>query len=105
MIHKLMYCQDIDIVLYHCSIVKCVTTGTALTLGATYRSTFMVVFSFCSKSSCALCTHFFLPPDFSPSSLRSQVTTFPSITTPLPSMKATRERPSQFLKVSATSGC
>merc|ERR1712187_266843 len=31
--------------------------------------------------------------------------TLPSITTPLPSMKATRERPSQFLKVSHTSGC
>merc|ERR1719247_3217121 len=31
--------------------------------------------------------------------------TLPSITTPFPSMKATRERPSQFLNVSATSGC
>merc|ERR1712056_90836 len=49
-------------------------------------------------------THFFLPP-LSPSSLRSQEITFPSITTPLPSMKATRERPSQFLKVSHTRGC
>merc|ERR1712146_420057 len=49
-------------------------------------------------------THFFLPPA-PPSSLRSQVTTLPSITTPLPSMKATRERPSQFLKVSHTNGC
>merc|ERR1711868_115668 len=49
--------------------------------------------------------HFFLPPAPPPSSLRSQVTTFPSITTPLPSMKATRERPSQFLNVSHTSGC
>merc|ERR1712190_22591 len=29
----------------------------------------------------------------------------PSMTTPFPSMKATRERPSQFLKVSHTSGC
>merc|ERR1719198_588743 len=49
-------------------------------------------------------THFFLPP-LSPSSFLSQEMTLPSITTPLPSMKATRERPSQFLKVSATSGC
>merc|ERR1712187_1028663 len=48
--------------------------------------------------------HFFLPPLSSPS-LRSQLTTLPSITTPLPSMKATRERPSQFLKVSHTKGC
>ena len=31
--------------------------------------------------------------------------TLPSITTPLPSMKATRERPSQFLKESHTRGC
>merc|ERR1719456_2223949 len=30
---------------------------------------------------------------------------FPSITTPFPSMKATRDRPSQFLKVSHTRGC
>merc|ERR1712228_460057 len=49
-------------------------------------------------------THFFLPP-LSPSSLRSQEITFPSMTTPLPSINATRERPSQFLKVSHTSGC
>merc|ERR1719190_138110 len=49
-------------------------------------------------------THFFLPP-LSPSSLRSQEITFPNMTTPLPSMNATRERPSQFLKVSQTSGC
>merc|ERR1719265_1541822 len=48
--------------------------------------------------------HFFLPPAAA-SSFRSQVTTLPSITTPLPSMKATRERPSQFLNVSQTSGC
>merc|ERR1719281_1083396 len=31
--------------------------------------------------------------------------TFPSITTPFPSINATRERPSQFLKLSQTSGC
>merc|ERR1712232_1022047 len=49
--------------------------------------------------------HFFLPPPLSPSSFFSQDTTFPSMTTPLPSMKATRESPSQFLKVSQTSGC
>merc|ERR1719175_19084 len=48
--------------------------------------------------------HFFLPPA-APSSLRSQEITFPSITTPLPSMNATRDRPSQFLNVSQTSGC
>merc|ERR1711907_343014 len=50
-------------------------------------------------------THFFLPPPFSSPVLASHEITFPSITTPLPSMKATRERPSQFLKLSATSGC
>merc|ERR1711953_1256308 len=49
--------------------------------------------------------HFFLPPPLSPSSLFSQDTTLPSMTTPLPSMKATRERPSQFLNVSHTNGC
>merc|ERR1719253_2376352 len=37
--------------------------------------------------------------------LASTVMTFPNITTPFPSMNATRERPSQFLKVSQTSGC
>merc|ERR1739845_279563 len=49
--------------------------------------------------------HFFLPPALSPASFCSHEMTFPNITTPLPSMKATRERPSQFLKVSHTSGC
>merc|ERR1719441_59248 len=49
-------------------------------------------------------SYFFLPAA-ALSSLRSQVTTLPSITTPLPSMKATRDRPSQFLKVSHTKGC
>merc|ERR1712217_441788 len=48
--------------------------------------------------------HFFLPPA-EPSSLRSQLVTLPNITTPLPSMNATRDRPSQFLKVSQTNGC
>merc|ERR1712151_636110 len=45
---------------------------------------------------------FFAPPS---ASFWMQETTFPSITTPLPSMKATRDKPSQFLKESATSGC
>merc|ERR1719225_1527218 len=49
-------------------------------------------------------SHFFLPPAAA-SSFRSHEMTFPSITTPLPSMNATRERPSQFLKVSHTRGC
>merc|ERR550537_239952 len=49
--------------------------------------------------------HFFLPPAAAPSSLRSHAITLPSITTPLPSMKATRDRPSQFLKLSQTRGC
>merc|ERR1719254_115922 len=53
----------------------------------------------------ALSTHFFLPPAPPPSSLRSHEMTLPSITTPLPSMNATRESPSQFLKVSQTNGC
>merc|ERR1711959_578869 len=53
---------------------------------------------------CHDATHFFFPPAAA-SSFRSHVTTLPSITTPLPSMKATRESPSQFLNVSQTSGC
>merc|ERR1719422_2601055 len=48
--------------------------------------------------------HFFFPPAAA-SSLRSQEMTLPSITTPLPSIKATRDKPSQFLKVSHTRGC
>merc|ERR1739847_168011 len=39
------------------------------------------------------------------STLASTEITFPSITTPFPSMNATRESPSQFLKVSQTRGC
>merc|ERR1719171_2991792 len=50
-------------------------------------------------------THFF----FFASSLMSAFfvtdVIFPNMTTPFPSMKATRERPSQFLKVSQTRGC
>merc|ERR1719253_1910801 len=50
--------------------------------------------------------HFFLPPALpSASVLLSQEITFPNITTPLPSINATRERPSQFLKESHTRGC
>merc|ERR1712164_166590 len=48
--------------------------------------------------------HFFFPPPAA-SSLCSQEMTLPSMTTPFPSMKATRERPSQFLKLSQKSGC
>merc|ERR1719230_606129 len=50
-------------------------------------------------------SHFFLPPPLSLSSFFSQEITLPNMTTPLPSIKATRERPSQFLKESHTSGC
>merc|ERR1719362_1296648 len=49
--------------------------------------------------------HFFLPPAAVFSSFLSQETTLPSITTPFPSMKATRDKPSQFLNESHTSGC
>merc|ERR1712048_1468416 len=56
------------------------------------------------RSTYSELTHFFLPP-FSPSSFFSQLTTLPNMTTPLPSMKATRGRPSQFLKESHTNGC
>merc|ERR1719324_323130 len=49
-------------------------------------------------------THFFLPPA-PPSAFCSQEVILPNMTTPLPSMKATRERPSQFLKLSHTRGC
>merc|ERR1711879_757105 len=48
--------------------------------------------------------HFFLPPAPA-SSFFSHEITFPNMTTPLPSMKATRDKPSQFLKLSHTSGC
>merc|ERR1712056_117006 len=50
-------------------------------------------------------SHFFLPPPLSASSFFSQEMTLPSVTTPLPSMNATRDKPSQFLNVSHTSGC
>merc|ERR1712066_400708 len=49
--------------------------------------------------------HSFFPPPLSASSFFSQEITFPSMTTPLPSIKATRDKPSQFLNVSHTNGC
>merc|ERR1711862_849792 len=49
-------------------------------------------------------SHFFLPPAAA-SCFCSQDTTLPSITTPLPSMNATRDKPSQFLNESHTNGC
>merc|ERR1719163_2031157 len=49
-------------------------------------------------------SYFFLPPAPA-SSFLSHEMTLPNITTPFPSMKATRDRPSQFLKVSHTRGC
>merc|ERR1711982_277059 len=57
------------------------------------------------KTGCRIQSHFFLPPAFASAALCSHEMTLPSMTTPLPSMNATRERPSQFLKVSHTSGC
>merc|ERR1711972_952640 len=60
--------------------------------------------SYQCQSYSSIHAHFFLPPAPA-SSFFSQETTFPNITTPLPSMKATRDKPSQFLKVSHTSGC
>merc|ERR1712025_1350303 len=58
-----------------------------------------------SKFVLAACAHFFLPPPLSDSSFLSQEMTFPSMTTPLPSINATRDKPSQFLNVSHTKGC
>merc|ERR1719305_2180149 len=49
----------------------------------------------------APCAHFFLAP----STLSTFFTILPSMTTPLPSRNAMRDRPSQFLKVSTTNGC
>merc|ERR1740139_524966 len=49
-------------------------------------------------------SHFFFPPAAA-SSLRSHEMALPNMTTPFPSMKATRDKPSQFLNVSHTSGC
>merc|ERR1711874_284658 len=54
--------------------------------------------------SMASSPHFFLPLAAA-SSFLSHEMTFPSITTPFPSMKATRDKPSQFLNVSQTKGC
>merc|ERR1719235_2461303 len=50
-------------------------------------------------------SHFFLPPPLSLSSFFSQEITFPNMTTPFPSINATRDKPSQFLNESATRGC
>merc|ERR1711937_692595 len=47
------------------------------------------------------CAYFF----FAPSTLSTFFTILPSMTTPLPSRKAMRDRPSQFLNVSTTRGC
>merc|ERR1712154_732394 len=66
-----------------------------------------VVVSYANRNlykHCAGYDHFFFPPAAA-SSFFSHEITLPNITTPLPSMKATRERPSQFLKVSHTKGC
>mmetsp|Transcript_5386 Transcript_5386/g.7279 ORF Transcript_5386/g.7279 Transcript_5386/m.7279 type:complete len:219 (-) Transcript_5386:892-1548(-) len=49
--------------------------------------------------------YFFLPVAPFSSSFGVVTVTFPSITAVLPSKKAMRERPSQFLKESTTSGC
>merc|ERR1712050_524876 len=62
----------------------------------------MVDLRFCRSFGTA---HFFLPPPLSDSSFFSQEMTFPNMTTPLPSINATRESPSQFLKESHTRGC
>merc|ERR1711898_50551 len=56
------------------------------------------------QKSIAKPAYFFLPPAAAASFLSHEIT-FPSMTTPLPSMKATRDKPSQFLKESQTSGC
>merc|ERR1711959_502481 len=53
-----------------------------------------------------LTPYFFLAPALSPpAALGVHLVTFPSMTTPLPSMKAIRDNPSQFLKLSHTKGC
>merc|ERR1719408_726486 len=54
--------------------------------------------------TCRSKTYFFFPPPAA-SFFCSHDTTLPSMTTPFPSINATRESPSQFLKVSHTSGC
>merc|ERR1712025_229019 len=56
------------------------------------------------QASSHISPHFFFPPAAA-SCFCSQETTLPSITTPLPSMNATRDKPSQFLKESHTRGC
>merc|ERR1712146_213080 len=87
----------------------CTRHLSAMTGRATSRPQATTFLKLSGRKSLELCplvdVYFFLPPAALASSFLSQETTFPSITTPLPSMKATRERPSQFLKVSHTSGC
>merc|ERR1712130_223665 len=55
-------------------------------------------------ASSHIAAHFFFPPAAA-SCFCSQETTLPNMTTPLPSIKATRDKPSQFLKESQTKGC
>merc|ERR1711979_180218 len=59
----------------------------------------------CCGCNCTHAVHFFLPPPLSDSSFLSHEITLPSMTTPFPSMNATRDKPSQFLNVSHTRGC
>merc|ERR1712190_387187 len=70
-----------------------------------HKFTYQDIGTWLPCTSISFTSHFFLPPAPPASSFLSHVTTLPSITQPFPSMKATRERPSQFLKVSPTSGC
>merc|ERR1711998_46164 len=58
----------------------------------------------CLASRLVVQSYFFLPPAPASSFLSHEIT-LPNMTTPFPSMKATRDRPSQFLKVSHTRGC
>merc|ERR1719473_2119748 len=66
-----------------------------------YRKTSLYIVAYMGP----LAAHFFFLASSLASPFATRVTILPSITTPLPSMKATRESPSQFLKVSHTSGC
>merc|ERR1712203_1157386 len=79
------------------------TFASPMHMGPSPKSSSKYCFSF--FTFCWQFAHFFLPPPLSASSFFSQEITFPSITTPLPSINATRDRPSQFLKVSHTNGC
>merc|ERR1712066_592356 len=86
---------------------KCVHARARVCVRVDGGARVLCVLPFQRRNLCSLrlaSAHFFLPPA-APSSFRSHEMTLPSITTPLPSMNATRERPSQFLKESHTSGC